>query len=356
MPVPAERKLKTLIGVLASNDSLEKNEALADVFREAYKNESLRETLTNFRFVFTGGTYNRLIRGDRVDVINVPLEIKYHLDDDIKKFLHNECGIIRLPSNKEGGVVILSCLVAQRKVSILWPFFSPITTHLLYPDNIALLRLADLWHAKKLMNSGSVNEWIRGEMSKDTNFNRQSLPLELEFLGETGKMKLNEVDLNDPNKSCLEYEKQEFPDFLSAKEGGELDKELEKTVLVLISHDAMKDRMLDFVIDYEHELGKFKKILTTGTTGRLIQDTVPSLSGIVKRHHSGPKGGDIEIATEILLGGCHVVVFFVDPLHPHPHTEDIRVVFAACMIQNQVRILSNEMQARDWIDRMIRNR
>ncbi|MGD0947853.1 MAG: methylglyoxal synthase [Candidatus Binatia bacterium] len=212
---------------------------------------------------------------------------------------------------------------------------------------------------KKLMNSGSVNEWIRGEANRDKNLNLQPMPLDLQFLGAVPHAQLHDADSNhvgDRSKFCLEYDKGEFPDFVLAREEGRLDDELGGTVLALISHDAMKDRMLDFVIDYEHELSKFRTILTTGTTGRLIQDAVPSLSDKIKRRHSGLQGGDIEIASEILIGGCHVVIFFVDPLHPHPHTEDIRVVFAACMIQNKVRILSNEMHARDWIDKMIRGR
>lgn len=117
----------------------------------------------------------------------------------------------------------------------------------------------------------------------------------------------------------------------------------------------MKGKMLDFVIDYEQELGKFRCVLATGTTGRLVQEAAPSLSKKVHLYHSGPKGGDVEIATEILFG-CDVVIFLIDPLHPHPHTDDIKVVFGACMINNQVRMLSNEVQARDWIDRLVRGR
>jgi hypothetical protein len=190
---------KTLIGVLASHDSLEKNKALAEIFRKIWKDESLRKTLSNFRFVFTGGTYNRLMRGDQADVIKAPLQIEHRLGDDkgLIEFLHNECGIIRLPTTKEGGVIMLSCLIAQRKVSIIWTFFSPITAHLLYPENISLLRLADLWHAKKLMNSGSVNEWIQGEACRDINFNLQPVPLKLRFPGGVTEVELTEADIKE---------------------------------------------------------------------------------------------------------------------------------------------------------------
>jgi methylglyoxal synthase len=64
----------------------------------------------------------------------------------------------------------------------------------------------------------------------------------------------------------------------------------------------------------------------------------------------------IEIATEVLFGRCHVVVFFVDPLNPHPHIDDIRVVFVAAMIRSNVRILATEMHARDWMNSLARRR
>ncbi len=43
-----------------------------------------------------------------------------------------------------------------------------------------------------------------------------------------------------------------------------------------------------------------------------------------------------------------------DPLHPHPYIEDIRVVFGACMIQDKVHMLTNEMQAREWMERVVK--
>lgn len=80
-------------------------------------------------------------------------------------------------------------------------------------------------------------------------------------------------------------------------------------------------------------LSKFKGILSTGTTGLEVINACRRLRETDKdiRCLSGPKGGDIEIATEILFNGCHIVVFFIDPLRPHPHIDNIRVVFSACM-------------------------
>lgn len=53
---------KTLIAVLASHDSIVKNNELARVFEELYDRD--KNKLGKFHFVFTGGTFRRLILGD----------------------------------------------------------------------------------------------------------------------------------------------------------------------------------------------------------------------------------------------------------------------------------------------------
>lgn len=343
---------KTLIGVLASHDDPNKNEQLASVFDDACRNH--RQLLDNFCFVFTGGTYRRLIDG--MPALNQDeRDVQHKLGSETCRTLH-DCGIIRLDETNRGGVTELASLIPLRKVSVLWTFFSPITTHLLFPDNLALLRLADQWHVKKLMNRGSVEEWLKIESKLDANLNRQQLPLEIKYPGGVSAT-LSKVNLNDPGTPTLKW-RDTFPEpsILKAVDVSDFSSKLSRTVIALISHDAMKNRMLDFVIDYENELSKFKAIFATGTTGKLIQEASHLLAEkqTVKPHHSGPKGGDIEIAAEILSKSCHVVIFFVDPLHSHPHMDDIRVVFGACMIENAVRMLSNEAQARDWMDRVVR--
>ncbi len=347
-----ESSLKPLIGVLASHDSQDKNEALATVLIEAHKDEGLRGILRRFRFVFTGGTYRRLFLGQPVSGQD-PREVNHRLPEEVRCFLHDDCNLIILPPTMEGGVTVLASLVTTRKVSILWTFFSPLTTHLLYPENLALLRLADQWRVKKLMNSGSVKGWLRSEADRDACLNLQSRQFEISFGGDTKLIaRPAEVGAHAPTVSPMRNGGSEVR--LACDSERLSDQELSRATIALISHDEMKSRMLEFVIDYEHELEKFKCILATGTTGRLIADAVPRLRDKVCRYHSGPKGGDIEIATEILYHACDVVIFFVDPLHPHPHTEDIRVVFGACMIEDTVRMLSNEVQARAWMDRRVR--
>jgi methylglyoxal synthase len=340
---------KTLIGILATHDNVQKNEALTTILDSTVSSPEGKEILSEYSFVFTGGTCARLFDGQ--PCFGQHGNVRHRLKTETQTFLLEECGVVRLPANHEGGVTILSTLISQRMVSIIWTFFSPLTTHLLFPDNLALLRLADQWRVKKLMNSGSVAEWLKAEAKRDARLNPQSIDVELVLPGSGTKVSTTE---DGRGFRCLQWEHRTFPDFIQAKADGHLDETLQDSVLALISHDEMKSRMLDFAIDHEQELRKFGRILATGTTGTLVGEAAPSLSPSICKYHSGPKGGDVEIATEILFDGCHVVIFFVDPLHPHPHTEDIRVVFGACMIHDRVRMLSNEIQARHWMDRMIR--
>lgn len=320
---------KTLIAVLASHDSDERNASLARVFDQLVAQSVDR--LRKFHFLFTGGTFRRVVLGDPDRPRITPVA------PATRELLLENCTC--LPSREEGGVTVLSYLIVRRLCSAIWPFFTPLTAHWLTPENLALMRLCDLWHVKRLMNSGSVQEWFDREGDTDADRNPQLLPLSL-VLDSDGTRFEAQCSDNGPWR-ILRPPQRPVPSTV-----GEM-------TIALIAHDDMKGRMVDFAIDYERELAAFRRVLATGTTGRDVGDAATKLDRIY-RYHSGPKGGDIEIATEVLMGHCDVVVFFVDPLHPHPHIEDIRVVFGACMIQDNVRMLTNELQAREWMGRVAR--
>jgi methylglyoxal synthase len=73
----------------------------------------------------------------------------------------------------------------------------------------------------------------------------------------------------------------------------------------------------------------------------------------------GYRGERYKIATEILFNQCDIVIFFIDPLHPHPHIDDICAVVGVCMAEIKhnsvnVRILTNEVHTREWTEGTIR--
>lgn len=111
--------------------------------------------------------------------------------------------------------------------------------------------------------------------------------------------------------------------------------------LALIAHDNKKPEMIDFASRYKDILSQFS-LIATGTTGGLIKEQV----GLdVEAKHSGPVGGDIEIASHVLQGNVAAVIFFVDELTAHPHDPDIQTLLRLCNIYN-VPLATNPATAR----------
>ncbi len=383
-PQPRLPLEKTLIGVLASHDDEIINKNLVDFLNHIVQVDDGR--LQDFAFVFTGGTFDRVILGTPDPISKISVD---PITSGTRSFLLDKCGVIRLPQGRDGGVVILTYLAIKRIVSIIWSFITPQTTHLLKPDNLSLMRLSDIWSVKRLMNTGSISEWYWKESRKDKKFNLQKFPFDLELKSDIKKarkvqsiewlskkieveydltlnipkrkliIKVLPKGIDKPNlispKSYYELEHPFIPLELKDKQLPDANSDVPKTI-ALIAHDNMKDRMVEFATHYEKELSEnFEQILTTGTTGKTILDAAPKLKEIV-RCHTGPKGGDIEIATEVLYGKCESVIFFIDPLNIHPHIDDIRVVFFTCAIKDNVRMFSNETHAREWFETVIRRR
>src|SRR5262249_27054025 len=147
------------------------------------------------------------------------------------------CGIMRLPTASEGGVVLLGYLVARKKLSIIWPFLSPSTPHWVNQQNLALFRLADHWRAKKLMNKGSVEEWFEKEAREDVRRNLQVWPVPLE---------LKTID------AAIRFTERADKVFtMPGIESLTVPREIKRRTLALIAHDDMKNRMAEFASDYE---------------------------------------------------------------------------------------------------------
>jgi len=332
--------MKTLIGVLASRDDAVRNESLARMLEKLQETTGHQPWWNEFSFAFSGGTYDRVVTGvdDHVSPVN----------DDTWEWIHNTCGVLRLPEGKRhGGGILLGCLVARGTIQLLWPFFSPATSHWLHPENLALFRLSDLLNVSTFMNAGSVLEWacVSAQWSDDRH--PVVWPPTITLEGTRSIVPIQETAVQRGRHAGTVF--RVLPQMAYSLNQHDVFNGQDLSVIALIAHDQKKEAMRQFAIDHEHLLREnFSRILCTGTTGEIVQQAAPSLESMVHRYHSGPKGGDLEIAAEVLFGVCHVVVFFTDPLRPHPHADDIRSIFGACMRQDQVRMFSNERQARLW--------
>lgn len=104
----------------------------------------------------------------------------------------------------------------------------------------------------------------------------------------------------------------------------------ERRAIALIAHDGKKPDMMEFAEKHKDRLAEFR-LIGTGTTGSLVRDKV----GLdVNPMLSGPIGGDVQIAAEVVEKKVAAVLFFIDHLEKHPHDPDIQTLLRLCNVHN----------------------
>lgn len=99
--------------------------------------------------------------------------------------------------------------------------------------------------------------------------------------------------------------------------------QLQRRAIGLVAHDRMKDALVAWAGGWEAKLARLA-IFATGTTGGRIADSLPALD--LTRLLSGPLGGDQQLGAMIAEGRIDGLIFFVDPLSPHPHDVDVKAL------------------------------
>ena len=104
----------------------------------------------------------------------------------------------------------------------------------------------------------------------------------------------------------------------------------ERKRLALIAHDNCKGDLLDWARFNRRTLAAHD-LYGTGTTGTLL---ATELDLPVVRFLSGPLGGDQQVGAAIVEGRLDFVIFFWDPLEPHPHDVDVKALLRIAVVYN----------------------
>jgi methylglyoxal synthase len=110
---------------------------------------------------------------------------------------------------------------------------------------------------------------------------------------------------------------------------GRSPEERRKTV-ALVAHDNKKKDLLEWA-GYNRDTLSLFRLVATGTTGSLLES---HLGLTVQKLMSGPLGGDQQIGAQIAERLIDVVIFFWDPLEPHPHDVDVKALLRIAVVYN----------------------
>jgi methylglyoxal synthase len=110
--------------------------------------------------------------------------------------------------------------------------------------------------------------------------------------------------------------------------------------IALVAHDNRKKDLIEWA-EWNYEVLIHHQLVSTGTTGRLLEESLNKSLTDEDAHHfevmklkSGPLGGDQQLGAMIAEGKIDLLIFLWDPMQPQPHDVDVKALLRISVLYN----------------------
>jgi len=116
-----------------------------------------------------------------------------------------------------------------------------------------------------------------------------------------------------------------------------------KLTIALVAHDKRKADMIEWAVHNANFLSG-QNLVCTGTTGGLVKQAFAEHgheADNIRCMHSGPMGGDAEIAAMVVRKKIDLAIFLIDDLSPQPHEADIQMLLRQCRVHKPCGMMTH---------------